>query len=150
MIILLSLAAMCLCLLIQIVSGTQAVRYFSASRGRLLGARPVFAMYIRLCVLMILLTAGIVLQMVIWAALYLFLDAFISFEEALYFSGVTFTSLGYGDIVLKQPIRILAPLEAANGLTMFSVVTVILIGALREYMLLGDQHPINRTEDGQP
>jgi hypothetical protein len=149
MIILLSVAAMCLCLLVQIVSGTQAVRYFTAPSRRLLTSRPVFTMYVRLCVVMILLKVGTVLQIVIWALLYLLLDTFGSFEEALYFSGVTFTSLGYGDLLLKPPIRLLAPLEAANGLTMFAVVTVILIGALRRYMPRDDQDP-TRTKEGQP
>lgn len=134
MIILVSIAAMCLCLLVQIISGTQAVRFFSAASQRPAGTRPVATMFVRLCIVMILLTLGIVLQMVIWALLYQFLGAFDSFEEALYFSGVSFTSLGYGDVVLKPPIRLLGPLEAANGLTMFSVVTVILIGALRDWM----------------
>lgn len=36
-------------------------------------------------------------------------------EEALYFSMVTFSSLGYGDIVLETPYRILSGLEAMNG-----------------------------------
>ncbi len=38
-----------------------------------------------------------------------------SFEEALYFSTVTFASLGYGDIVLSPRWRLISAIEAANG-----------------------------------
>lgn len=142
MIYLLSFATMCLCLLLQIISGTSAVRYFNAARSRPPGSRPLAAMFLRLCVVMLLLMVGIILQMAIWALPYHRLDAFSTFEEALYFSGVTFTTLGYGDFVLKPPIRLLAPLEAANGLTIFAIVTVVLIGSLRDWGIRsGAKHP---------
>ena len=37
----------------------------------------------------------------------------------MYFSGVTLASLGYGDVVLDGLMRLLGPLQAANGLMMF-------------------------------
>jgi hypothetical protein len=39
-----------------------------------------------------------------------------SFAMCLYFSGETFTSLGYGDVVPHQALRLLAGMEALNGL----------------------------------
>lgn len=39
-----------------------------------------------------------------------------SMTVCLYFSAETFTSLGYGDIVPGGPIRLLAGMEALNGL----------------------------------
>jgi hypothetical protein len=39
-------------------------------------------------------------------------------ESGLYFSGVTYTTLGYGDHLLPKPWRILAPLEALTGILM--------------------------------
>jgi hypothetical protein len=39
-------------------------------------------------------------------------------ESAFYFSGVTYTTVGYGDLVLPKPWRILAPIEALTGLLM--------------------------------
>ncbi|WP_245513499.1 MULTISPECIES: ion channel [unclassified Mesorhizobium] len=49
----------------------------------------------------------------------------------MYFSGVTFTSLGYGDVVLVGRMRLLAPLQAANGLMMFGVTTALFIAAVQ-------------------
>ena len=55
----------------------------------------------------------------IWAATYVELGAFASLEPALYFSTVTFTTLGYGDLVVGDQWRLLASFEAANGTIMF-------------------------------
>lgn len=40
----------------------------------------------------------------------------LSFENCLYFSAETFTSLGFGDLVPKGSLRLLAGAEALNGL----------------------------------
>jgi hypothetical protein len=39
-----------------------------------------------------------------------------SFENCLYFSAETFTSLGFGDLAPTGPLRLLAGVEAVNGL----------------------------------
>ncbi len=60
-----------------------------------------------------------VLEVWIWSILYVVIGALDDFETALYFSTVTFTTLGYGDIVLEKDWRLLASFEAANGLFLF-------------------------------
>lgn len=40
----------------------------------------------------------------------------VSFSTALYFSAETYTSLGYGDVVPTGDLRLLAGVEALNGL----------------------------------
>ena len=66
------------------------------------------------------------------ALLYSALGAFEDFETAMYFSGVTFTSLGYGDVVLDGRMRLLGPLQAANGLMMFGITTALFIAAVQQ------------------
>ncbi len=44
-------------------------------------------------------------------------------ETAFYFSGVTYTTLGYGDLVLARPWRLLAPMEGLMGVLMCGVST---------------------------
>lgn len=39
-------------------------------------------------------------------------------ETAFYFSGVTYTTVGYGELVLTKPWRLLAPIEALTGILM--------------------------------
>ena len=56
----------------------------------------------------------------LYAAAYQGLGQFTSFEAALYFSTVSFVSLGFGDIVLAPPWRIISAIEAANGVILFA------------------------------
>lgn len=63
-----------------------------------------------------------ILEVFIWGVTYLWLDdgnLVASFEEAIYFSMVTFTTLGYGDVVLVGPWRLLAATQAMTGLLAF-------------------------------
>ncbi len=50
-----------------------------------------------------------------YAAVYLALGQFATLETALYFSTVTFVTLGYGDVVLDSRWRLFSAIEAANG-----------------------------------
>ena len=67
----------------------------------------------------------------IWAAMYLLLGVFDSVEAASYFSTVTLTTLGYGDIVLAPPFRILASFQAANGLFLFGWSTALVFAIVQ-------------------
>ena len=62
----------------------------------------------------------------LWATLYSFVTSFETFERALYFSTVTFTTLGYGDIVLEPKWQLLSSLEAANGIILFGISTAFI------------------------
>jgi voltage-gated potassium channel Kch len=73
-----------------------------------------------------------VLETLVWASAYLALGAIEGLEKALYFSMVTFTTLGYGEIVLEERWRLLASFEAANGIIMFGWTTAIVIAAVQQ------------------
>ena len=47
-------------------------------------------------------------------------------ETAMYFSMVTFTTLGYGDVVLVGRWRMLASIQAANGVIIFGWTTALI------------------------
>lgn len=66
-----------------------------------------------------------------WALLYLALGAVSSLEQAAYFSTVTFTTLGFGDITLDENWRLLSSFEAANGLLMFGWSTALVFATVR-------------------
>ena len=68
-------------------------------------------------------------QIYIWALAYLVLlpeGELHSLEEAVYFSFVTFTTLGYGDITLSEGWRVLSGLEALNGILLVGWTTALL------------------------
>lgn len=62
-----------------------------------------------------------------WAALYMMLGLFDSLEPALYFSIVSFTTVGYGDVVLDPGWRLLAGMTATHGLLTFGLFTAFLV-----------------------
>jgi hypothetical protein len=65
-----------------------------------------------------------------YALIFLAIGAIGDFETALYFSVVTFSSLGYGDIVLTPQWRIFGAIEAANGLIMIAWSTAFLLSLM--------------------
>ncbi|MGX4675808.1 potassium channel family protein [SAR92 clade bacterium H246] len=73
------------------------------------------------------LIMGISLSAWSWAGVFLMVGIFQSLEPALYFSVVTFTTLGYGDITLNTEWRLLASFAAVNGLIIFGLNTAFLV-----------------------
>jgi voltage-gated potassium channel Kch len=73
----------------------------------------------------------IVLDVTLWATFYYLGGALPSFEEALYFSTVTFTTVGYGDIVLGREWRQLATFEAVNGWIIFGWATALIMAVIQ-------------------
>ena len=71
-----------------------------------------------------------------YAALYRVLGAIGDLEAALYFSTVTFTTLGYGDVVLDKRWRLISAVEAANGLLLFGWSTAFLVAGLSRVPIL--------------
>ena len=62
----------------------------------------------------------------LYAVVYFVLGALPEFEAALYFSTTSFTTIGYGDVVLEKKWRLLSAIEGANGLLLFGWSTAFL------------------------
>jgi hypothetical protein len=72
---------------------------------------------------------AIVIEAWIWALVYLYnplITTLPDLETAFYFSMVTFTTLGYGDVVLTGQWRALASIQAANGVIVFGWTTALI------------------------
>jgi len=76
---------------------------------------PITLLLIRLTWLLILIHAA---EISVWAFFYLWAGCLPDAESAFYFSGVTYTTIGYGDVVLPKPWRILGPIEGMTGILM--------------------------------
>jgi hypothetical protein len=59
----------------------------------------------------------------VWGMFYFWQGCLPDAESAFYFSGVTYTTLGYGDYLLPKPWRMLAPIEALTGILMCGLST---------------------------
>ena len=73
----------------------------------------------------------------LFAILFLQLGAFGHFEQALYFSTITYATIGYGDVVMVHQWRILGGIEGATGVIMLGWSTAFLISLLSQLKLLG-------------
>ena len=91
--------------------------------------------------LLLLATLGVIAihtsEIWLYAALYLKLGAFHHFEEALYFSTVTYSSIGYGDLLMPHEWRILGAIEGAVGIVMLGWSTAFLVSLLTQLRLFG-------------
>jgi len=74
------------------------------------------------------------IEAIIWGFTYYILPGiteFESLEKAIYFSLVTFTTLGYGEITIGSTNRILAGFEAMNGVLLLGWTTAIMFSVLQ-------------------
>jgi ABC-type anion transport system duplicated permease subunit len=81
---------------------------------------PTIRMLLRIIWWLVLLH---LVEISVWGAFYLWRGCLPDAETAFYFSGVTYTTVGYGDVVLAKPWRLLAPIEGLAGILMFSLST---------------------------
>ena len=106
------------------------------------------------------------LQIYVWALVYWWLPSVTvikTMEQAIYFSAITFTTVGYGDITLTADQgRLLAGVEALNGVLLLGWSTALLFAVVQRtwgaFMqrkpwfrpLAGDQAPARHGWDGPP
>ena len=89
---------------------------------------------------LLMLFATAVLQVMLWALLYNLGGALDSFSEALYFSLVTFTSLGYGDVTVGLNWRLVAGCQALSGLLLVGCSTALLVVVLQRIWIARHQN----------
>uniref|UniRef100_UPI0032172687 potassium channel family protein n=1 Tax=uncultured Draconibacterium sp. TaxID=1573823 RepID=UPI0032172687 len=86
-----------------------------------------------------------VLHALVWAislyALPAIQSKFVRFSDIYYYSIVTFTTLGYGDITLHSAWRILSGIEAINGIMLIGWSTALM------YNLIQNIYKIHRERD---
>ena len=86
------------------------------------------------------------LQIAVWAFAYrqMLPDGELpSFEAALYFSFVTFTTLGYGDITLSEGWRLLSGIQALNGILLVGWTTAYLFAVVQRSWEGMSRHRLN-------
>ncbi|TNJ46849.1 potassium channel family protein [Phaeobacter sp. B1627] len=80
-------------------------------------------------------------QVWIWsAALMVKAETFSDWNTAVYFSVATYTTLGYGDVVLDSDHRIFASFAAMNGMLAFGISTAFLVSTMRTVFSNGVKH----------
>ncbi len=108
---------------------------------------------VRQAVLIIFVVFGIfalvTIHIWLYAVLFQLLGELPSFESALYFSTVTFTAVGYGDIVISPRWRLVAAIEAANGVVLLAWSTTFLLSVTSRLRVL-EHDWLERGEQERP
>lgn len=79
---------------------------------------------------LLILFLGHLIQVGVWALLFMYLGEFSDFLTAFYHSMVNFSSLGYGDIVMSKEWRLLGAVEASIGVLMFGLTAGIMFAVI--------------------
>ena len=109
----------------DLVHSKRVSTWYSVSSSRRLAVIAVGAM---------LTAATLFLDILLWAWVYRFVGAINGLEASLYFSGITFTTVGYGDITLAKCWQLLSVGEAVNGVLMAGWSAALLIFLVQKMM----------------
>ena len=114
------------CLLVAVTVGVHAAGLAQLltllMKARALPARlwPITWFLIRITWILLLIHA---VEITVWGLFYFWEGCLPTFSAAVYFSGVTYATVGYGDLVLPQSWRMLAPIEGLTGILMCGLST---------------------------
>jgi len=87
-----------------------------------------------------------ILEAFFWALLFLVLPSkggLDSLHEAMYFSMITFTTLGYGDITLNAEWQLLTGVEGMVGIVVFGLTTALLFAVIQKSWHVAHPKKIN-------
>ena len=121
-------------MLIHSVTLGVSVRVFRRERSMGLVGSGVF---IHLGIFMLAISLAFVAHLIeigLWAVLFVMCGEFKSLELAYYHSAVNYTTLGYGDLIMSPSWKLLGPLEAADGALMFGVSTAMIFTIAQRLM----------------
>jgi voltage-gated potassium channel len=93
------------------------------------GYRTVHTSLLLITVFAILMLLHLV-ENCIWAAFYGWSGLFGNYETSLYFSLGTFTTIGYGDVLLPEKWRLLGALEGISGVLLCGLSTAFLFSVV--------------------
>lgn len=83
-----------------------------------------------IAVALVFIVATHTVQVWIWAIVWVLLEVLPDWNSAIYFSLVTFTTLGYGDIVLGEALRIFGSFASVAGLLAFGLSTAYMVALM--------------------
>jgi hypothetical protein len=134
----------CVCLLVHV-----AAMLFMADW--LLGRREYFlrvATRRHYTLVIIAVFSGIILlhvgEATLWALFYYSRNLFKDFESSLYFSLVSFATIGYGDILLPQNWRLLGAIEGLSGILLCGISTAFIFAIVNAMFQLRIQQQSSR------
>ena len=143
--LLLGFGTIVLCMVVQCIVVSVLLRSLFELQLRQLIGTTIVSQSILLIVVLLILMTGVFIQTAIWSGLFVAFGEFDDINTAFYHSVVNFTTLGYGDVVMRAERRLWGALEAANGVLMLGLSTSVLYSVVkammsRKWQKLEDEH----------
>ena len=104
---------------------------WQSRQGLVAGPKLMFSAVVKTSIVFLLLHF---VETILWALLYIVLPGkagLQSVPEAIYFSMITFSTLGYGDITLNADWNFLSGMEAMVGIVAFGLTTALLFAVIQ-------------------
>lgn len=99
---------------------------------------------IHFSMLMVILFSGLMLlhlaEATIWAAFYYSRELFPDFETSLYYSLVSYTTIGFGDVLLPQRWRLLGAIEGISGVLLCGISTAFIFAVMNAMFKARTRH----------
>lgn len=138
-------AIVSVCLLLHLAAMMHMAQWLLNRRDRLERAvgmgRHLFVLIVFFSVIVLLHVA----ETSIWALFYYSRTLFNDFETSLYFSMGSYTTIGYGDVVLPQNWRLLGAIEGISGVLLCGVSTAFLftlVNLMFQIRIQGESTPV--------
>lgn len=115
------------------------IAHWQSRQSVVAGPRLMFSAVVKTSIVFLLLHF---VEIVLWALLYIVLPDKAGLQnvtEAIYFSMITFSTLGYGDITLNADWNFLSGMEAMVGIVAFGLTTALLFAVIQR-VWKGRQH----------
>lgn len=136
--ILLGSGLLACCAVVHVLAVALSVPLFT-SLARIVpeGKRPLRRIILFLLLTVAILLAAHTVQIWGWSITFMLVSDLPDVATSFYFSAVTYTTLGYGDVILAENARIVATFCAITGLLTFGISTAFLIGVLSKVLPAG-------------
>ena len=75
-------------------------------------------------------------EVAVWALFFWWENCMPDVESSFYFSGITYLTIGYGDLVLPKEWRLFGPIEGLTGILMCGLSTALFFAVVSKRILL--------------
>lgn len=148
--ILLGTALLSLCSILHVALLSKTIDLIPHLGKRISTMRHTWRMPIFVGITFAMVVFSHTVQVWIWATSFIYSDAITDWPTSVYFSLVTFTSLGYGDITLGSDHRVFAAFGAVTGMLSFGISTAFLVGLVSRILSMSPAFKLGSWNDNRP